>query len=267
MKGNSIFLVAAILILGGLFSGAVQAEDATEIMKKSHLAYYYAADDGIADVKMTITSKRGKERVKEFIMLRMDEEEGGKQKYYTYFKKPSDISRLTFMVHKTPDGNDRRWIYIPSIDLVKPISADDKNSSFVGSHFSYEDVSGRHWSEDNHSLLPDSTIDGKDVWVIQSVPKDAFKGFARKVSYVRKDNYLPVLERYFSKKDKLIRVFRADRIEEVDGIMTMTARSMENVKKGGKTVIEFSKIRYNNGIDNSIFTERYLKNPPRKYIK
>lgn len=267
MKGKSILMAAAILILGWALPGDARAEDATEIMKKSHLAYYYAADDGIADVKMTITSKRGKTRVKEFIMLRMDEEEGGKQKYYTYFKKPSDISRLTFMVHKIPDGNDRRWIYIPSIDLVKPISADDKNSSFVGSNFSYEDVSGRHWSEDSHRLLPDSTIDGQDVWVIESIPKSKYKGFARKVSYIGKENYLPLIERYFSKKDKLIRIFRAERIEEVDGIMTMMARSMENVKKGGKTVIAFSKIRYNNGIDNSIFTERYLKNPPRKYIK
>ena len=56
-------------------------------------------------------------------------------------------------------------------------------------------------------------------------------------------------------------------IEEIEGIITMTARSMENVKKGGMTVIEFSKIRYNSGVDNSVFTERFLKNPPRKYIK
>ena len=92
------------------------------------------------------------ERVREFVMLRIDNEDGGDQKYYTYFKRPSDVSRLTFMVHKNTGGNDARWIYVPSVDLIKPISADDKNSSFVGSDFSYEDVSGRHWTEDTHTL-------------------------------------------------------------------------------------------------------------------
>ena len=179
--------ITIMLIIVSLNSAKVaKADDSNEIMQKSHLAYYYAADDGLAEVKMTIIDKRGKERNKEFTMLRMDEEEGGKQKYYTYFKKPSDVSRLTFMVHKTPDGNDSRWIYVPSVDLVKPISADDKASSFVGSHFTYEDVSGRHWSEDNHQMLPDSTINGAPVWVIESIPKEEYKGFTRKVSYISK---------------------------------------------------------------------------------
>ena len=236
-------------------------------MKKSHLAYYYAADDGVAEVTMTITDKRGKERVKEFAMLRLDEEEGGEQKYYTYFRKPSDVSRLTFMVYKTPDGNDERLIYVPSVDLVKPISADDKNSSFVGSHFSYEDVSGRHWSDDTHTLLYDSTLNDSKVWVIESIPKEKYKGFARKLSYVDQENYLPLIEKYFDKKGKLVRRFVANKIEEIDGILTMTVRTMENVKKGGKTIIQFSDISYNVGLDKSVFTERFLKNPPRKYIK
>jgi outer membrane lipoprotein-sorting protein len=256
-----------VLVLTVPVSVFAQEQDATEIMKKSHLAYYYAGDDGVAEVTMTIVDKRGKERSKEFVMLRMDEAEGGPQKYYTYFRKPSDVSRLTFMVHKTPDGNDQRWIYVPAVDLVKPISADDKNSSFVGSHFSYEDVSGRHWTEDTHTLTGDSTVNGSKVWIIESVPKEEYKGFARKLTYVDQTSYLPTMEKYFDKKGELDRQFTADKIEEIDGIVTMTGRSMEDVKKGGKTTIQFSDISYNTGLTGDIFTERYLKNPPRKYVK
>jgi outer membrane lipoprotein-sorting protein len=266
MKRITYYLTLA-LIVSGLVAASAAAQNAEEIMQKSHLAYYYAGDDGKSEVTMTILDKRGKERTKEFVMLRMDEVEGGAQKYYTYFRKPSDVSRLTFMVHKQPDANDMRWIYVPSVDLVKPISADDKNSSFVGSHFTYEDVSGRHWSEDTHTLKADSTVDGKPVFVIESIPKEAYTGFARKVTFVDKENFLPLLERYYGKKDKLVRVFRAEKIEDIDGIVTMTARSMENVKKGGKTTIEFASIDYNVGLESDLFTERYLKNPPRKHIR
>lgn len=260
----SIAAVLALMVVGAV---AQAQEDATEIMKKSHLAYYYAGDDGVAEVTMTMLDKKGKERNREFTMLRLDLEDGGKQMYYTYFKKPSDVSRLTFMVHKTPDGNDQRWIYVPAVDLVKPISADDKNSSFVGSDFTYEDVSGRHWSEDNHKLLESSELDGKPVWVIESIPKNEYGGFARKVSFIDKANYLPLNEEYYDKKGEMVRLFHADKIADVNGILTVTIRTMEDLKKGSKTTVDFSNIKYNQGVTEDIFTERYLKNPPRQFIQ
>lgn len=266
MKKLTTLLFALLLILG-ISSSNVSAQDANQIMQDSHLAYFYAGDDGLSDVKMTIVSRKGKERIREFIMIRLDNEEGGNQKYYTYFKKPSDVSRVTFMVHKTSEGNDQRWIYVPSIDLIKPISADDKNSSFVGSDFSYEDVSGRHWTEDNHTLKGEETLDGKVVYVIESVPKEAYKGFSRKVSYIDKETKLPLKEEYFNKKDKLVKEFIAEKIDVVDGITTITIRRMNNIKKGGHTTVAFNEISYNVGVKDDIFTERYLKNPPRKYIK
>ena len=255
----------ALLLIAGL-SASSMAQDANQIMKDSHLAYFYAGDDGVSDVNMTIVSKKGKERIREFVMIRKDIEEGGNQKYFTYFRQPSDVSRTTFMVYKTSEGNDQRWIYIPSIDLIKPISADDKNSSFVGSDFSYEDVSGRHWTEDNHTLKGDETVDGKAVYVIESIPKVEYKGFARKVSYVDKATMLPLKEEYFDKKNELVKEFHADKIEDIDGITTITVRTMTDVKKGGHTTVAFNKITYNVGVKEDIFTERYLKTPPREYI-
>ncbi len=261
---SKLSLTVWLLLSGASYS---QGNDATEIMKKSHLAYFYAGDDGVSEVVMKIVDKRGRERVREFIMLRLDESDGGNQMFFTYFKRPSDVSRITFMVHKKPDGNDARWIYLPSVDLIKPISADDKNSSFFGSDFTYEDVSGRHWSEDNHTLLYDSTINGKGVYVIESIPIESYKGFARRVSYIDKESMLPLREDYFDKKDKLARRFLAEQIEDIDGIMTISRRSMENVRKGRKTSVEFTKISYNQGITADMFTERYLRNPSRKYFK
>lgn len=266
MKKVSILMVLALMAVVAS-SASASTQDANEIMKKSHLAYYYAGDDGIADVTMTLIDKKGKERNREFAMLRLDLEEGGNQDYYTYFRKPSDVSRLTFMVHKTAGGNDQRWIYVPAVDLVKPISADDKNSSFVGSDFSYEDVSGRHWNEDNHTFLKEADLDGKPVFVLESIPKAEYKGFARKVSYIDQTNFLPLKEEYYDKKDNLVRVFTAEKVEDISGFPTITIRSIENVEKGSKTIVDFSKITYNVGITEDIFTERYLKTPPRQYIK
>lgn len=267
MKIQKTFLMIILIVaIGGSWTYS-SANDGIEIMKKSHLSMFYAGQDGIADVKMTITNSRGKERIREFAMLRLDIEDGGKQKYYTYFRKPHDVSRITFMVHKMPEASDNRWLYVPSVDLVKRISADDKGSSFVGSDFTYEDVSGRHWSEDSHTILKEDKFGDNDVYVIESTPNEKYKGFSRKVSYIDKGHYLPLKEEYYNKKDELIRVFTAEKIEDIDGIMTPTIRKMENVKKEQYTVVEFENIKFDIGVEEDVFSERYLKNPPRKFIK
>ncbi len=257
-------VLGLIILSTPVFSQDNQAE---QLMKKSHLALYYAADDGIADVLMSIVNSRGKERQREFTMLRRDAQEGGNQYYYTYFKKPHDVSRLTFMVHKVPFETDQRWLYVPAVDLVKRIAADDQTSSFVGSDFTYEDVSGRHWSVDTHRLIGEEVLNERKVYVIESTPKEEYPGFARKVSYVDQEHFLPLKEEYYDGKGELERVFTAEKIETIDGVPTATLRKMTNVKKDQYTTVAFTNVRYNVGVTDDLFTERYLKNPPREYIK
>jgi len=103
MKGMTKPLVLLMVGLSWLGSTVSAQQTADEIMKKSHMAYYYAGDDGVAEVTMTLVSKSGKEREREFTMLRLDNEDGGNQMYYTYFKKPSDVAR-TSGVNPIPPG-------------------------------------------------------------------------------------------------------------------------------------------------------------------
>lgn len=252
---------------GGQAAGesATGEMSAEEIMKRAHLGLYYAGDDGRAVVTMELKDKRGKTRTRKFTMIRLDLEDGGTQKYYTYFMEPSDVRRTCFMVWKEPDKDDARWIFIPALDLVKRISANDKSSSFVGSDFSYEDVSGRHWNDDVHTMVRSEEKEGRQFYVIESVPK-AGKTFAKKLTWVSKDRMLPEREEYYDKKGELARVFEAEEVKEIGGFQTVTKRRMTNMKKDHSTLVEFSDVEYNIGVEEDLFTERFLKAPPQKYI-
>ena len=88
------------------------------------------------------------------VILRRDVgEDLGDQQFYVYFKAPADVSETTFLVWKHPQAEDDRWLYLPALDLVRRIAASDERTSFVGSHFFYEDVSGRSPLEDEHELI------------------------------------------------------------------------------------------------------------------
>ena len=258
--------VLTLLALGLVaFAAPAMAQDATELMKSAHLQMYYPGDDGTAQVSMVITDKRGKTREREFTILRKDFVEGGEQRYYVYFSAPNDVRRTTFMAWKNPDGDDSRWIFVPALDLVKPLSANDKKSSFVGSDFAYEDVSGRHWSEDAHTLVGEEALGDWTTWKIESVPNDD-DYFAKKISWIDQGSGLVVREEYFDKKGEQLKVFEVLEITDVQGIPTATGRKMSTPKKENFTVITFTDPKYDVGISEDVFSERYLKSPPSQYI-
>ena len=239
-----------------------------EIIKKSQEIFFYAGKDLRAKVLMKLISKNGKERIRELIMLRLNLGESEEQKYYMYFHRPADVRDMTFMVWKQTGKNDDRWLYIPSIKLVRRIAANDKNSSFVGSDFNYEDVSGREIIEDTYTVKEEETLNDKSVFVVESVPKDEKSAyFSRKVSWIDHETFLPLKEEYYDKRGDLYKIFTADKIESVQGIATITQRTMSNVQNGHRTDVTYEDVSYDIGLKENIFSERYLRSAPRQWIK
>ena len=143
------------LLAAGQSPASKEIPDVETIVNKANIVAYYQGKDGKAKVNMTITNKQNQKRQRQFNILRKDDEDGGDQKYFVYFQRPADVRKMVFMVHKyaDPDKDDNRWLYMPALDLVKRIAAGDKRTSFVGSDFLYEDVSGRSLEDDTHQLV------------------------------------------------------------------------------------------------------------------
>ncbi len=235
------------------------------IINKANVVAYYQGDDGKAKVKMTITNKQGQKRNREFIILRKDVKDGGDQNYFIYFQKPADVRKMVYMVHKHTDPNkdDDRWLYLPALDLVKRVAAGDKRTSFVGSDFLYEDISGRNLQEDTHELIETT----EKLFVIKNVPKkpDTVKFSYYNVSIDRK-TYVPLKMEYYDKDNKLYRIIESKKIEKIQEFPTVVKSVVTNLKTGNKTEMEFSDIKYNIKLKD-IFEERYLRRPPREAIR
>ena len=257
MKRIIISLVF-LLLSAGLASAAMTVE---QIVERANTTAYYAGDDGRASVHMTITDGQGRERQREFVILRRDESDGGGQKFYVYFEKPSDVRKMVFMVHKHIDRDDDRWLYLPALSLVKRIAASDKRTSFVGSHFFYEDVSGRSTEEDKHELVEET----KQFYILKNMPKEPDKvEFASYTVWIDKKTFMPMKAEYLDKKGRLYRRVEALEVKDIEGFPTVTRSRVEDVLNGEQTVSEFTDIKYNIGLDDAIFTERYLHRPPKE---
>lgn len=260
IKLNSI--VFALLTI----SATVMAEDLTvdEIVQRTNHTSYYQAQDGKARVNMTITDDQGRTREREFTILRRNtDEEDKEQRFYVYFHRPADIREMVFLVWKHVDADDDRWLYLPALDVVKRIAASDERTSFVGSHFYYEDVSGRGLDEDEHHLL--ETTD--TYYVLKNTPiNPGSVEFDSFTMWIHKATFIPVKVEY-EKNGEVYRIVEALRVEEIQGHKTVTQSRMKDLNSGGQTVLEYSTVQYDTGLPEDIFTERYLRRAPRKYIR
>ena len=260
--------LAAVFVTtpGGVRAQGTASPPADEIMRRAQQAFYYTGQDFAAKVGMRLVDKTGRERRRSLSMLRLNAKQGHNQKYYMYFHAPADVRGTAFLVWKYPDKDDDRWLFIPAIKLVTRIAARDNQSSFVGSDFTYEDVSGRDLGADAHKLLREEAIAGRDCYVVESNPKAA-SAFSRKVSWIDKTSFLPVKEEYYDVQNELFRVFTADEVKEIKGHPTAVRRTMKNLKSGHYTEVVFENVDYDAGLEEGLFSERSLQTPPARWIQ
>lgn len=260
--------IAAFIFVVGLsvlITQPANAMDVDAIVAKANRTAYYQGADGRARVKMEITDSQGRKRLRDFVILRKDKDDTDTaQKFYVYFNRPADVNKTVFMVWKHIESDDDRWMYLPALDLVKRIAAADERTSFVGSDFFYEDVSGRNPSEDNHELLEVTD----NYYVLKSTPKDPdVVEFSYFKSYIHKDSFIPVSIEFYDKRGEKYRVASAEKVETIQGYPTVTQGKMQDLKSGSHTVLSYSSVEYDIGLPEDIFTERYLRQPPMEYIK
>lgn len=257
----------ATLVTSVLMQRPATAQDLTdvqEIVTRANLASYYAGADGRALVRLTITDAQGRERLRQFTILRRDQSDGGDQQYAVLFTRPADVRNTVFLVQKHVNAPDDRWLYLPDLDLVKRIAAGDKRTSFVGSHFVYEDVSGRGVEEDRHELV--ETTDA--AYVLKNTPVDVGSvEFSSWTVWIDKQNFLPIKMEYTDERGEVYRRIETLEVAEFGGHPTMTKIQVSDLQSGGTSVSEFSDVEYDLGIPEDVFTERALRNPPRQWFR
>ncbi|HEO71230.1 MAG TPA: outer membrane lipoprotein-sorting protein [Candidatus Hydrogenedentes bacterium] len=257
------WLLVGVLIGGAPMVGAQDVPSVAEIVKKADHMAYYQGKEGKARVKMSIIDGQGRTREKKFTILRKNvDDKDEAQKFYVYFHEPADERGTVFMVWKHVGRDDDRWLYLPGLDVSKRIAASDERTSFVGSHFFYEDVSGRGIDEDTHELV--SSED--PYYVVKSVPKDpGAVEFDTYTTWIHKATFLPV-KIAFEKGGNVYRTAEVKNVKPIQGYKTVVESQIADTNIGGKTVISYETVEYDLGIPEDVFTERFLRNAPRQYI-
>lgn len=216
-----------------------------------------SGEDTQGSLTMTLTNNRGEQRMrtlKQFI-----KDDGKMEKKIMFFVTPADVKNTSFMNWSYTDGrSDDQWIYLPALKRTKRISSEGKSDYFMGSDFTYDDLGDRHPNQDNHKLLREETVDGKDCYVVESTPKEDDYLYSKTITWVMKDNFLGLKREFYDDRGKLLKVLTIKKFDKVDGFWTILETEMHNVQKNHRTNMKFTDVQKNKGIPDSRFTERSM---------
>ena len=227
-----------------------------------------ARDDGQTlerNMKMILIDKNSKKRVRNIHSLSKDF--GADTHTIMFFLAPSDVKNTAFLTYDYDDANkdDDQWLYLPALKKVKRIPSNDKSGSFMGSDFSYFDMTDRDLDDYDFKFIKDIKVRGHDAWIISSTPRNKKvineSGYTKSIAIVRKDNYVVTRAINYLKNGKK-KYLDIKKMHQSSGIWVVDNMTM-TTKKGNstvhKTILQFSNIKLNKNISSDIFTTRQLE--------
>lgn len=227
-----------------------------------------ARDDGQTieqDMLMVLIDKNGKQRTRDLKSYAKDF--GEDEHRIMFFKAPADVKNTAFLTYDYDDADkdDDQWLYLPALKKVKRIPSADKSGSFMGSDFSYFDMTDRNLEEYDFKLLKETEVRGNKAWMIESTPRTQKvikeSGYTKSIAIIRQDNYVVVRAINYLKNGKK-KYLDLKKIHQQKGIWVVDEMTM-TTKKGKetthKTVLKFDNIKINGALNDDLFSTRRLE--------
>jgi outer membrane lipoprotein-sorting protein len=154
------------------------------------------------------------------------------------------------------------WNYLPKINKVIKIPPSMMMSSWMGSDFTNDDL------VKEFSLLKDFTYQwipsppgSEDTILVRSIPRpDLPVVWGSIVTAVRKSDNIPVWQKYYDEKGKLMRILSYSDVRRFgDRTIPATMAMVPQNKEGHKTVIRYLEIEFDLQVGDEVFSLRNLR--------
>jgi len=215
--------------------------------------------DFTADMLMTLRNEQGQESVREVKMKSLEVETDG-DKSLTIFNTPKDVKGTAFLSYSHSVGADDQWLYLPSLKRVKRISSRNKSGPFMGSEFSFEDLSSFEIDKYSYQYLGDEVVAGMDSFQVEQYPTDENSGYSKRIVWVDKQEYRIVKVEFYDRKESLLKTLSYNDFRlYLDQYWRANTSTMVNHQNGKSTELKWNNYVFKTGLNESDFSRNSLK--------
>ena len=163
MKG--LLLTAWVVISPSAMAASLTAQEIV-----SRVDALEQANTSESTMQMILVDKKGKQRSR--TMNSQSKIIGADEYKLLFFTAPANVKGTGFLTYDyVGEKEDDQWLYLPALGKSKRIAAADKSGSFMGSDFTYADMTQRNLDDYNYKLLQEKSIGSVATWVIETTPK------------------------------------------------------------------------------------------------
>jgi outer membrane lipoprotein-sorting protein len=155
------------------------------------------------------------------------------------------------------------WNYLPKVDRTIKIPASMMMGSWMGSHFTNDDLVKDSRLVDDYDIEVsfEGARDGIEVWELRLTPHPDAPVVWGRIDYrVRKNDLMPLWSKYYDEDGNLIRTLTFSDFRTFDGrlvpaVMTMTPED----KPGEHTTVRYQTLAFDVHLEPSFFSLQNLK--------
>jgi hypothetical protein len=206
---------------------------------------------------LTLTNQRGAARIRRAEIFSKDY--GPDRKSLMIFSEPADVKGAAYLSWDYGDAQREgdRWIYLPSLGKDRHVSGKARRESFMGTDFAYGDLDRRPPEKDVQKLLGEEKLRDLETWVIECRPAGQGDGYARKVAWVSKEDFLIVKAEYYD-QDGLLKIYEVRKIERRGPYSAASDCVMRNVVTGHQTEMLIEGLAYDTGLSDELFEAPHM---------
>ena len=264
LKWSLSWLFVGLMILSPYLASTAEL-DGKAIMEKSYEHNMMDFESATAELKMDYIEAGEVVEIRKFrlkaIEVKQDKEE--LRRVLMTVTDPADEAGTAFLsLEKPGDADDDQWLYMSALKRSFRKGGKSGNSeSFMGSEFTYGDLSSKDINKAVHKKLADEKVGPIDCYVVESTPKNPKdEQYSKYITWVSKSTFIPRRIKFFDLKGKYKKVMSAEKTELIDGDHTITQAIVLNKQSGKATRIYITNIDSKVKLDPADFTrERMTK--------
>jgi hypothetical protein len=256
----------ALLLAGNLvfaknldLSQATSPEEKGLAIASHHKTLGNGWQDSQSEITMIIRAANGKQRTRQVAVKALEVADDG-DKSLLVFSEPRDVAGTAFLSYSHIDVPDDQWVYLPALKRVKRVASKNKSGAFMGSEFSYEDMSSFELEKYDFSLLDEETVDGLQCYVLEMLPGDRYSGYSRVVAWIDQEAFQFRRLAFYDKKQQLLKTLTLKDYELHDDKYWRPSQSiMQNQQNGKVTEMLVANIHLGTGLSENDFSQNSLK--------
>ncbi len=248
---SKILIVGIIIITGFLFTGVLQAQNATEIVKRAD-DKMRGEESGITEMSMRII-RPSWERTIEFKSWGK-----GTEKSLVLITAPAKEQGQTFL------KLDREmWSWNPTISRTIKLPPSMLSQGWMGSDFTNDDLLNQRSIvvDYTHKIIGEEKLEDRECYIIELLPKeDAPVVWGKILFWITKTNDILLKSEYYDEDEYLVKTELGKNIKNMSGRIIPTVFELIPAdEEDNKTVITIKSIRFNVPMDDSFFSIQNMK--------